>query len=74
MEVSQKTKNTVSIQFCNHTPGHMSRQTIIQRDTCIPVLTAALFIIAKTQNQLKCPLTTNKDVVDIYVQQSITQP
>ena len=32
-------------------------KTIIQKDTCTPVFTAALFTIAKTCKQPKCPLT-----------------
>ena len=31
-------------------------KTIIQKDTCAPVCTAALFTAAKTQKQTKCPL------------------
>ena len=32
-------------------------KTIIQKDTCTPVFKAALFTIAKTCKQHKCPLT-----------------
>ena len=32
-------------------------KTIIQKDTCTPMFIAALFTIAKTQKQPKCPLT-----------------
>ena len=32
-------------------------KTIIQKDTCTPMFIAALFTIAKTRKQLKCPLT-----------------
>ena len=32
-------------------------ETIIQNDTCSPIVTAALFTIAKTWKQPKCPLT-----------------
>ena len=32
-------------------------KTIIQKDTCTPIFIAALFIIAKTWKQPKCPLT-----------------
>ena len=28
---------------------------MVQRDACTPMFTAALFIITKTQKQLKCP-------------------
>ena len=30
-------------------------KTIIQKDTCIPMFTAALFTIARTWKQSKCP-------------------
>ena len=32
-------------------------ETIIQKDTCIPMFIAALFTIAKIWKQPKCPLT-----------------
>ena len=32
-------------------------KTIIQKDTCTPMFTAALFTIARTWKQLKCPST-----------------
>ena len=32
-------------------------KTLIQKDTCAPVLIAALFIIAKMWKQPKCPST-----------------
>ena len=44
-------------------------KTIIQKDTCTPVFIAALFSIAKTWKQPKCPLTDKwikKDMVRIY--------
>ena len=34
-------------------------KTIIQKDTCIPMLTAALFTVAKIWKQSKCPSTDN---------------
>ena len=33
-----------------------TEKTLIQKDTCTPMFTAALFIIAKTWKQTKCPL------------------
>ena len=32
-------------------------KTIIQKDTCIPMFISALFTIARTWKQCKCPLT-----------------
>ena len=37
--------------------GIYLEKTIIQKDTCTPMFIAALFTIAKTWKQLKCPLT-----------------
>ena len=37
--------------------GIYLNKTMIQRDTCTPVFTAALFTIANTWKQPKCPLT-----------------
>ena len=32
-------------------------KTIIQKDTCTPMFTAALFTVARSWKQTKCPLT-----------------
>ena len=37
--------------------GIYLEKTIIQKDTCTPMFTAALIIITKTWKQSKCPLT-----------------
>ena len=37
--------------------GIYPEKTIIQKDTCTLMLTAALFTIARSWKQLKCPLT-----------------
>ena len=37
--------------------GIYPEKTIIQKDTCTPMFIVALFTIAKTWKQLKCPLT-----------------
>ena len=52
MEVPKKTKNRTTIRPSNTTIGH-----IIKKDTCTPIFIAALFRIAKTWKQPKCPLT-----------------
>ena len=36
--------------------GMYPEETIIEKDTCIPMFTAALFIIARTWKQLRCPI------------------
>jgi hypothetical protein len=47
--------------------GHISKgfKSIYKRDTCMPMLTAALFTMAKLSKQLKCP-TTNEWVKKIW--------
>ena len=37
--------------------GIYSEKNMIQKDTCTPVFTVTLFIIAKTWKQPKCPST-----------------
>ena len=37
--------------------GVYLEETIIQKDTCTPLFNAALYIIAKTWKQPKCPST-----------------
>ena len=41
----------------NPTTGHIPRETIIQKDTCTPVFIAALFTIARSCKEPKCPST-----------------
>jgi len=57
MEVPQNTKNGIIIRSRNPTPGHISGKTTIQKDTCNPPFVAALFIIAITWKEPKCPYT-----------------
>ena len=54
--------------------GIYQDKTFIQKDTCTPVFIAALFAIAKTWKQHKCPLTDEwiKKIWYIYTL-SITQ-
>ena len=37
--------------------GIHTEETRIERDTCTPMFIAALFMIAKTRKQPKCPLS-----------------
>jgi len=43
-------------------------KTGIQKDTCTPIFTAALFTIAKTEKQPKCP-TTEEWIKKIYTKE-----
>ena len=54
--------------------GIYPEKNMIQKDTCTPVITAALFPIAKTWKQPKCPLTEEwiKQMWS-YIQRNITQ-
>ena len=49
--------------------GIYLEKTLIQKDTCTPMFIEALFTIAKTGEQLKCPLTDEwiKKMWYIYV-------
>ena len=56
--------------------GIHSDKTIIQKDTCILMFIAALFAIAKTWKQPKCPLTDEwiKKIWYIDTKWNTTQP
>lgn len=47
-----------NIKYCAScslpTPGHMSKETLIPKDTCTPVFIISLFILFKTWEQPKC--------------------
>ena len=51
-------------------------KTVIQKDTCTPMFTAALFPIAKTWKQPKCPLTDEwiKKIWYIYTMEYYSAP
>ena len=48
--------------------GIHNKETIIERDTCTPMFMAALFIIARTWKQPRCPSTDKwiRNVVHIH--------
>ena len=51
-------------------------ETLVKKHTCTTMFTAAFFITAKVQKQLKCPSTDEwiKKKWYIYTPQNITQP
>ena len=53
--------------------AYNQRKTTIQKDTCNSMFTAALFTIARTQKQPRCP-STKKSIksCDTYIQWNIT--
>ena len=53
MEIPYKTRNDPAIPL----PGIYAVETKIEKDTCIPFLIAALFTIARTWKQRRCPST-----------------
>ena len=57
MEVPQNTK--IELPYAPSIPllGIYPEETKIEEDTCTPMFTAALFIIARTWKQPRCPLT-----------------
>ena len=52
-KVSQKEKQ----KYHMTTAGHLSEKTMTRKDTCTPMFIAALYAIAKTWKQPKCPST-----------------
>ena len=56
--------------------GIYPEKAIIQKDTCTPMFIAALFTIARSWKQPKCPSTDKwiKKMWYIYIQGNITQP
>ena len=56
--------------------GIYPEKTIIQKESCTKTFIAALFTMARTWNQPKCPLTDEwiKKMRQIYIQCNITQP
>ena len=58
--LKKETKNRVTVWSSNPTPGHISGENLIWKDTCTPVFTAGLFPTAKTWKQTKCPSTEER--------------
>ena len=55
--------------------GICSEETKIEKDTCIPLFIAALFTIARSWKQPRCPLTDEWiKSCGTYTQWNITQP
>ena len=57
--------------------GIYPEKTIIQKDTCTPMFTAALFTIARSWKQPKCPSTDEQIEKMWYIstmEWNITQP
>ena len=54
--------------------GIHTEETRIERDTCTPMFIAALFLIARTWRQPRCPSTDEWIRKLWYTQWSITQP
>ena len=56
--------------------GMYVEKNVIQKDTCTPVFTAALFTIARSWKQPKCPSTKEwkKMIWYIYIQWNIITP
>ena len=56
--------------------GIYLEETVTERDTCTPTFTAALFTIARTWKQPKCPLTDDwiKKSWYVYTMEYYTQP
>jgi len=72
---SLKTSNKTTIWPSNPTPRHNPEETKIEKDTCIPLFIAALFTIARTWKQPRCPSTDEwiKKLWYIYIMEYSVQ-
>ena len=61
LEISQRTKSRITIQPSNPLLGIYSKENKLfyQKDTCTRMFITALFAIAKTRNQPRCPLVVD---------------
>ena len=57
MESPQKTRNKTTVWPRNPTPRHIPWGNQNWKNTCTPVFTAAIFTIARTWKQPRCPST-----------------
>ena len=55
VEIPLKTRNRTAIRPRKLTAGHTHEGSRIERDTCNPTFIAALFTIARTWKQPRCP-------------------
>ena len=57
MEIPLKTMNKTTMWHSRPTPRRIPWGTRIEKDTCIPLFTAALFAMTRTRKQPRCPST-----------------
>ena len=57
MEIPLKTRNKTTIDPGIPLLGIFPEETKVEKDTCTPMFTAALFTIARTWKQPRCPST-----------------
>ena len=55
VEIPLKTGNGTAIQLSNPTADHIPEEARTERDTCTPMFITALFTIARTWKQPRCP-------------------
>ena len=55
VEITLKTRNKTIYDPATSLLGIHTKETRIERDTCTPMFIAALFIIARTWKQPRCP-------------------
>ena len=57
MEIPLKTRNKTAIWPISPTTRHYPEETKIEKDTCTPMFTEAIFAITRTWKQPRCPST-----------------
>ena len=75
MEIPQKTRNKPPYDPAIPVLGIHPEETKIVKDTCIPLFNAALFTIARTRKQPRCPSTDEwmKNLWSIYTMEYSVQ-
>ena len=59
VEIPLKTGNRTPIQPSNSTAEHLPEETRTERNTCTLMFIAALFTMARTWKQPRCPMAEN---------------
>ena len=76
MEIPLKSRNKPPYDPAIQLLGIYPEETKTEKDTCTPVFIAALFTIARTWKQFRCPSTDEwiKKPWYIFIQRNTTQP
>ena len=66
MEIPLKTRNKITYDAAIPLLGIYSEETMVKKDTCIPLFIAAIFTISRTWKQAGCP-STDEWIKKLYI-------